>query len=162
MKTTNRWAASAALASLLAACGGADSPEPTPSLYVATSAQISNNQEASLASVLAKLDSPRPAITTTGCNGTVDEPVYFSLWVGDYTSLNLNTGFSTDIERVAAMTERQQLLQGTTDKYLTLVNNLSNPDLAGDSSLDLPKGTTEVWYEFYCKVGTISAGKVTL
>lgn len=163
MRPIKHWAVLAALAGLLAACGGTDAPVTGSSDYSANPNDVTNNRDASLTSVLAAVNNQTPRVTADGCDGTADQPVYVSLWVGDYTSLALyGPSFSNDIQRVAAMADRQQVYYATTPQYQALITNLSSADVAGDTSLDLPKGTGEVWYEFYCSIGTLSAGKVTL
>lgn len=147
----------------MTACGGADTPVGETTLYKAAATfDLANNQAASLSSVLQSINGASPAITGAGCDGSVDQPVYLSVWVGDYAALGLYTNYSTDVARVAVMDSRQQLFYATTGQYQTMLGNVSSVDVAGDQSLDIPFGTTEAWYEFYCSTGTLSAGKVAL
>jgi len=152
----------------LCACGGggggAASTTPTPPKYAASAAfDFENSAATSLSAVLTKIGGQAPVTTDASC---VDDPAtespaqftYVTIWAGSYPDASLS-GATTDIQRVALMTERQQVAYMTTAQF-----NIGAAALAGvaDSSLEVPLGTTSLWYEFYCKSGTLSAGKVTL
>jgi hypothetical protein len=165
MKQLRRWAVCTAVAAALTACGGADTPVGETTLYKAAATfDLANNQAASLSSVVLSINDKSPVTTGPGCDGSKDEPVTFRFWAGDFTDLGLYTNYSTDLERVAAMVVRDQPL-GSWDRnqYLSfLTAATSGQEVTGDKGLDVLSGTTEVWYEFYCSTGTLSAGKVAL
>ena len=62
------------------------------------------------------------------------------------------------LDATALMDQRQQLYFGRSTAYQTFVNNAYL--INGDTALVAPKGTSVVWYEFYCSTGTLSGGRV--
>lgn len=137
--------------------GSGTSTDIRPEYQLKSVEDVSNQMNLSFSTVINKVSVQNPAITGTGCDGSGTEPVWLSMWVGDYTGLNLSA-YTSDLERVAQMDQRQQLYFARSTAYLTFVNN---PYLInGDTALVAPKGTSVVWYEFYCSTGTLSAGRV--
>lgn len=137
--------------------GGGASTDIRPEYQLKSVEDVSNQMNLSFSTVINKVSIQNPAITGAGCDGTGTEPVWFSMWVGDYAGLNLSA-YTSDLERVAQMDQRQQLYFGRSTAYQTFVNNAYL--INGDTALVAPKGTSVVWYEFYCSTGTLSAGRV--
>ena len=137
--------------------GGGASTDIRPEYQLKSVEDVSNQMNLSFSTVINKVSIQNPAITGAGCDGTGTEPVWFSMWVGDYAGLNLSA-YTSDLERVAQMDQRQQLYFGRSTAYQTFVNNAYL--INGDTALVAPKGTSVVWYEVYGSTGTLSAGRV--
>lgn len=144
---------------MLASCGGGGgdkdkSPQATSDYKLNNVQQASNQISTTLSSLITGVSGQSPTITSANCDGSSTQPVSFSMWVGDYAALALS---SDNIMNVAQMTTRQQIFFSSSQKYTTLLTLT-----AADTSINIPKGTQEVWYEFYCNTGTLSAGKVAV
>lgn len=119
--------------------------------------EIRNQTSLSLgAHVLSKVSFPD--IASSQC---VNQSLSFSIWSGDFPDLDLS---GTDsVQLVTAMSERRQIWFSHFQNegiYQTFLDTNRPSFSAFNIPVDVPKGTTEVWYEFYCSVGTLSAGKV--
>lgn len=147
---------------MLASCGGGgggdNNQQPTSSYQLGDVKDASNQISTTLSSLIAGVSGQSPTITSANCDGSSTQPVSFSMWVGDYSALTLS---SDNIANVAQMTTRDQIFFSSSQNYTTLLTLTT-----ADTSLNIPKGTQEVWYEFYCNTGTttgtLSAGKVAV
>ena len=144
---------------VLLGCGGGrkeNSPalaSPSNAYRLSSTDQASNSRSISLQTAISGVNVLTP--TVPACGGT--GPTSLSMWVGDYSGLTLG---SDDIANIAQMTTRKQIYFSNLSLYQSLVANPSV--LAGEQSLTIPKGNTEIWFEFYCSSGTLTAGKVSV
>lgn len=147
------------LAFALVGCGGgrkedsASAGSPSNVYRLSSTAQASNSRSVSLQTAISGVNVLAPAVPACSLSG----PTSLSMWVGDYSALTLG---SNDIANIAQMTTRKQVYFSNLTLYQSLVANPSV--LAGEQSLTIPKGNTEIWFEFYCASGTLAAGKVSV
>lgn len=151
----------------LTACGGGSKSSATSTAtlnkaYTLESVtQASNDQSISLQTILTGVNNQTSGQTTCAATpGELTPTTLLTIWVGDYSTLKLG---SENIANVALMINRKQVYFSTLELFLGLTDNASS--LSGEQTITVPKGTREVWYEFYCNggpSGTLAAGKVSV